>query len=152
MSRKILLLSLCLFVLLAIVFFTIFVRISMHTGHTITWLRKESGPQEVTVKEIPLIRKKGWELFADLGDVRDIGFYESHYYLATAGGVVIAEEGGRVISTLNTTWGLPENSYRQLLAGEDGVYALSDGGALLQLKWDNAFLSTTYGCMKMSCI
>jgi hypothetical protein len=140
MSRKILLVSLCLFALCVIVFFTIFVRISIHTGHTIARLRKESGPQEVTVGEIPLVRKKGWELFADLGDVRDIGFYKSHYYLATAGGVLIAEEGGKVVSTLNTTWGLPENSYRQLLVGEDGVYALSDGGVLLQLKRDNAFL------------
>ena len=140
MSRKILLISLCFIVFCAIIFSIIFVRISRHAGQTIARLRKEKGPQKVEISEIPLVRKKGWELFVNLGEVRDIVFYNSQYYLATSGGILISDEGGTVVRTLNTTWGLPENSYRQLLVGEDGVYALSEGGVLVQLKRDNVFV------------
>ncbi len=140
MRRKILSLSLFFVVLCLIMLAFIFIKITRHAHQTITRLSEERGPHRIAIAEIPLLRKKGWELFVDLGDVRDIALYRSQYYLATSGGIVVAEEGGKVIRTLNTIWGLPENSYRQLLVGEDGVFALSEGGALIQLKGDNAFV------------
>lgn len=140
MSRKILLIFLFLVVIGALVLSIVFIKISRHASQTISRLQKERGPVKVAVREIPLSQKKGWELFADLGEVRDIAFFESQYYLATPGAVMVSEEGGRIIRTLNTIWGLPENSYRQLLKGEEGVYALTDGGVLVQLRKDNALV------------
>jgi hypothetical protein len=140
MSGKFLRIFLFIFILFAVVLAAIFVRISKHTGRTIAELREQHGPERIAVTEISLVRKMGWELFADVGEVRDIVLFQSNYYLATAGGIVVSEENGKVIRILNTTWGLPENSYRQLLAGEEGVYALSQGGVLLQIRKDNALL------------
>lgn len=140
MRRKIPLIFLCLTILCVIIIIAIFVKVSRHAGQTIMWLQNERGPQRIPVGEIPLVRKKGWELFANSGEVRDIGFYGSQYYLATAGGIVICEESGKVARTLNTTWGLPENSYRQLLVSQNGMYALSEGGILIQIKEDNALV------------
>lgn len=139
MRRKILSLFLIFFILCLVVFTLVFIKISRHAQRTIVRLQKERGPHRVEMTEISLVRKKGWELFVDRGDVRDIVGFRSKYYLATSGGIVIIEEGGKVTRTLNTTWGLPENSYRQLLIGEDGVFALSEGGALVQIKEKNVF-------------
>ncbi|TES90560.1 MAG: hypothetical protein E3J87_09750, partial [Candidatus Cloacimonadota bacterium] len=134
MKRKFFYLFLTFFLIFILIISVVFIKVIRQSKETIVRLRKERAPQKVEILEIPLKKKKGWELFVNKADVRDIVFFNRNYYIATSGGIILLSEDGKILKELNTTWGLPENSFLQLLNTEDGILALTDGGKLINLK------------------
>ncbi|MCK4576279.1 hypothetical protein KAU34_07715 [candidate division WOR-3 bacterium] len=134
MRNKILYSLIALFILLIIVISIIFIRVVVQSSETITRLREERKPQKIEISEIPLKKKKGWELFVNKADVRDMVFFNRKYYLATSGGIILLSEDCKIEDEFNTNWGLPENSFLELYNREDNILALTEGGKLIELR------------------
>lgn len=134
MIKKALLIFCVLIVVSSIIFSIIFFRIIKESSETLSWLRRESRPRKIEFLEVLIQKKKGWDIIVDYADVRDIEYVNKKYYLATSGGIVVLSPEGKVEHILNTLYGLPENSYVQLLEHSDGVLALSEGGALVNVR------------------
>lgn len=134
MIKKALLIFCVLIVISSIIFSIIFFRILKESSETLSWLRRESRPQKIEFLEVLIQKKKGWDINVDYADVRDIEFFNKKFYLATSGGIIILSPEGKVLQILNTLWGLPENSYIQLLEHSDGILALSEGGTLVNVR------------------
>ncbi len=146
MKRKILYSLIVLIFVLILIISVIFIKVVKQSQEVIAQLRREKKPEKVEVSEITLKNRKGWELFVNKGDVRDIALLNRNYYLATTGGIIILSENGTILKELNTNWGLPENSILQLLKRENGILALTKGGKLIDLR-ENLFFS--YNLKKM---
>ncbi|MCK4396260.1 hypothetical protein KAW96_06650 [candidate division WOR-3 bacterium] len=146
MKRKILYSLVVLIFVLIFIISVIFIKVIKQSQEVIARLRKEREPEKVEVSEITLKNRKGWELFVNKADVRDIALLNRNYYLATTGGIIILSENGTILKEFNTNWGLPENSILQLLKREDGILALTEGGKLIDLR-ENLFFS--YNLKKM---
>ncbi len=140
MKRRFLFSILILIFIFTLVVSVIFIKVVRHSSETIARLKKEREPHKVEISEIPFRRKKGWELFVNKEDTWDIAFLNRNYYIATSGGIILLSEDGKILNELNTNLGLPENSFLQLLKGEDGVFALTKGGKLINLRESLIFL------------
>jgi len=140
MKRKFLFSILILIFILILIVSVIFIKVVRQSSETIARLKKEREPHKVEISEIPLRRKRGWELFVNKEDTWDITFLNRNYYIATSGGIILLSEDGKIEDEFNTNWGLPENSFLQLLKGEDGVFALTKGGKLINLRESLVFL------------
>lgn len=145
-KRKILYTLIVLIFVLIFIISVIFIKVVKQSQEVIARLRKEREPEKVEISEITLKGRKGWELFVNKGDVRDIALLNRNYYLATTGGIIILSENGTILKEFNTNWGLPENNILQLLKREDGILALTEGGKLIDLR-EKLFFS--YNLKKM---
>ncbi|TET24561.1 MAG: hypothetical protein E3J78_00965 [Candidatus Cloacimonadota bacterium] len=150
MKKKFLFAALTLLLISIFIILLIFIKVIRHSQETIAGLRKERGPQEVEISEIAIRSKNGWELFVEKSSARDIIFHKGKYYIATSGGIIIVAENGTVEKELNTTNGLPENSYLQLLPFDAGILALSAGGKIIRINADILFLYNMKNVGKIS--
>ncbi len=152
MKRKFLYAVLTLLLISIFIILLIFIKVIRHSQETIARLRKEKGPQELEISEISIRSKNGWELFVGKSSARDIIFHKGKYYIATSGGIIVVAENGTVEKELNTTNGLPENSYLQLLPSDAGILALSNGGKIIRINEDILFLYNMKNVGKISSI